>query len=579
MSVTNIDPQNVLPEMFLMDEIQTGSKSVLRNQLMDVNAVDNVQFTPGGTNQIRIKIVSPGDFLRGVESYLQFKLTLSGNQSTITNGMRLPLGGAHNLFSRVQVRTLGRGVILQEVDFYNEYQAIEHLFNIRKSFIEQFGPLYLEDTCTPNRSQTVKEGPWVVVPITSGAREIAEEHRAGLIVQYQIFGAVAIADCANFSVGGDVAIKANATGYTYYGCLAQLTPLDGQRLTVVIEWYGEAPNIAIAAGEANLYTWYARSNHGQLYTSQLPVNSGTLTGGNITADGGVSYNVVMQLALPICGMDIPLFVMKDGIEVLLDLNKATKAFTGLAVADYTIENVVYMCKFVTPHPQIQDSFQSMFESKKGLVYALPSVRVKQQLTQHNGGNISLFWNVGCRSVQRVLLKFTDSNIATLQGYDITMSHPVNISEYQAFVGSIQFPQRPVKLGYNGAEGWMQLLHSMGRMGTDDILASFKEYYTYPYANATTTRIGAVTRVDNNMLHAVRQANRFFIGIKFNRVDGYGRDLSGIDLSHVPLEIRLTVSGNTVYGLGALATGSLMPTLLAYYDAYWKLQKDQLAIYS
>ena len=569
MSVTNIDPLNVLPDMFSTEEITTGSKMVLRNQLMDVHAVDQVTYDPVNQNQIRIKIMSPGDFLRGAESYLQFDLTITGPNVATT----FPIGGAHNLFSRVQVRTLGRGVILQEVDYYNEVQAIEHLFNIKKSFVEQFGPLYLETSQTTPSVKSLPGSRWAALSIDA-ARLLVYYAARSLGSNVALTTSAVVADDFNFIIVGDeICIAMNDGSAYYYGLVYDMWGTEQGGVNMIrIAFYGrQAPAADFAAGTFSVYIRRAHTLRG----GQIPINAATLI-----PEANRKYNVLMQLALPIASMNFPLFLMKDGIELLLDLNKASSAFTSTVAASYTIANPKYMCKFVTPHPQIQDSFEAMFNSKKGLVYSLPSIRVKQQQVAHTAGSIPLYWQVGCRSAQHIIMKFTDSGLYTNTAYDVTMSHPMNIKEYQMFVGSLQFPQRPVSLGLDGAEGWMQLLHSFGLMGNEEIIGSFAEYYTEPLdADSFRTGFGGM-QLSATVADNIRQPLRFFIGTKFNRVDGYGRELTGIDLSHVPLETRLnTGDKNTSNGIGTLAGANMIATLIVYYDAYLKIQRDQLAVYS
>jgi hypothetical protein len=278
-------------------------------------------------------------------------------------------------------------------------------------------------------------------------------------------------------------------------------------------------------------------------------------------------------------LDIPLFLLKDGIELLMDLNSVTKAFiTSDGNLTYTISNVKYMCMMVTPHPDIQESYEAMWRSKKGLIYKTPSVRVKQQQQPHDASQHILQWHVGCRSAQRAVLKQSSSELYNYADYDHTAGHPLSLSEYQFFVGSLQYPHRAVTLDQCGQEAYMQLLQTFNRLGTSNIRMSLYHYFTPSRVSGTRIVPCQVTRY-NAGAGLLNEPSRFYIGVKFNRVDGYGSDLTGIDLSHVPLETRLTRSAASNDLLGANAGANAVFTLFVWYDQYLKISSEQIATLS
>lgn len=564
---TNLDLSNTVPDMFIMDDPQTASKSVLRKQLIEVNSVDRVTFDPDQQNQIRIKITSPSDFMIGNESYLKFDMVLkrTGGATLGAGFYGFPTGGAHNLFSRIQVRTLGRGTLIQEVDYYNEYQALEHFINMDADYVEQFGPLYGEMGARNYDCQNYNINKWITLSFaTSGLTFVA---KAGNKSAFSI----SITDNANvvsnLEPGAEMFIIDTAGGVTYQGVLQSLTYTSATACQFTVQFVG-------AVLEGNVTTAGFIQIRSKLQGSNTVLSTGgferwdSLQSDFSTATS-MSLNFNLQPFLTILQQNLPLFLFKDGIELILDLNSATRAFiTDLTDLTYEISDVRYMCMMVTPHPSIQESYEQMWKSNKGLVYRIPSIRVKRQTQPHNAANHTIQWHVGCRSAMAAIVKQTDTSLITKRAYDITASHGFNLDKYQFHVGSIMFPQREVEMGKRGEEAYRLLMQAFGKMdNTSKLMLNFNQFFS----NATgfSTYYGGTIITDSN---------RCYIGVDFSRVQGYGGNLTGIDLSHVPLEMRFTRSGDSS---GTISSGAaqLQFTLFVWYDAYLNMNSERIAILS
>lgn len=578
---TNIDLSNTIPDLFIMDDPQTGSKSVLRKQLIEVNSVDRIEFEPGGQNQIRIKITSPSDFLIGNESYLKFDLAVSGqSQNTINYYREFPIGGAHNLFSRIQVRTLGRGTVIQEVDYYNEYQAIEHLINMDKSYVEQFGPLYGEYSMESNLSRTgAVNAEWIKSSVATSTiaatRNVARVTHFTFTTQGHNTGIQSIVQ-----VGSRIVIY-DDTVY-YYGVVVGAG--DGV-MSVVFTGAPKTTEIALGAViwiQSDLRGGYFNQSR-NCYIPSTGLNDVTQNPQSTTVTEH-NFTFCMQPFLTVLQQNLPLFLFKDGIELILDLNKALHAFnTADTTLTYTISDVRYMCMMVTPHPSIQESYEQMWRSNKGLVYDIPSVRVKRQTQAHQSSVHTVQWHVGCRSAICAVVKQTDTLLVTKAGYDVTMSHGMNLEKYQFHVGSIMFPQREVELGYKGEEAFRLLMDAFNKLNAaGNIMLRFADYFQVYNASFS---IGFGYSYDSTAANLITDSCRTYVGVKFARVDGYGGSLSGIDLTNVPLEMRFTrgnsVSSNARLGNEVISSSSsnLQFTLFVWYNAYLNVNSERISILS
>lgn len=578
---TNIDLSNTIPDLFIMDDPQTGSKSVLRKQLIEVNSVDRIEFEPGGQNQIRIKITSPSDFLIGNESYLKFDLAVTGlTQNTVNYYHEFPIGGAHNLFSRIQVRTLGRGTVIQEVDYYNEYQAIEHLINMDKSYVEQFGPLYGESSMESNLSKLgAVNSEWIKVSVASSV--ITATRNVNRTTHFTFTTQTHNTGIQTFIAVGTRVVIYDDSVY-YYGVV---TGCGNGVMSITFTGPAKTTDIAISATlwiQSDLRGGYLNGSR----NSYIPATGLNDVTQNPQSTSVLSQNFTfcMQPFLTVLQQNLPLFLFKDGIELILDLNKAVHAFnTSDSSLTYTISDVRYMCMMVTPHPSIQESYEQMWRSNKGLVYDIPSVRVKRQTQAHQASVHTVQWHVGCRSAICAVVKQSDTLLVTKSGYDVTMSHGMNLEKYQFHVGSIMFPQREVELGYKGEEAFRLLMDAFNKLNAaGNIMLRFADYFQV-YSESYS--IGFGYQYDTTSANLITDSCRTYIGVKFARVDGYGGSLSGIDLTNVPLEMRFTrgnsVNSNARLGAEVIASSSssLQFTLFVWYNAYLNVNAERISILS
>lgn len=605
------DVPNILPDIFALDDPSTGAKSVLRKNLVEVPAQHKVDFNPTNQKNIRFKLTSPGDFLIGRESYLKFNLTLSGQVAA--SPIRFGLGGAHNLFRNIQIRTLGGGTLLQELDYYNMFQGLEHQFNMDKEYLRRYGPAYGDETLCEEKQVG---GSWSVSGKNDEAMYFTERNGTSgcQIIKFINVGDVTDADNVAIATADngratqrwfDTKYIAIRTGvfdvaqiyfyevvhyYTNTLANAALDELYNYAYVVVRPL---EPTVYVPEGTHNAATlrFYAYNEHGWqinagnraiqnvLPSSNIFKRSITETVTDVTVNQVQSINqtveICMQPFMSLLQHNIPLFLMKDGIELILELNSPLLAFvTDVTATTYTITDPKFMAMMLTPHASIQERYETMWRSEKGLIYRIPGVKVRKQTSAHGTAD-TLQFHCGVRSAMKAVLLQNTTDLESDPLFDATMGVPLRIKKYLWKVGGINFPNRDVNIVGTGGECYKQLLMAFDRYGETNLVHRFSDYYNQSSGLDFGKRLyfGAATKY-------TREGTRFYIAADFRRVNGYGDNLSGIDLSHVPLDLELECSEESKNGLGAgLHAGTKQYYLFVYHDAYLKINSQQVTILS
>lgn len=561
------DVPNILPDMFVFDDPSTGAKSVLRKTLMEVPAQHKIDFEPINQKNIRFKITSLGDLLIGRESYIKFDLTVSNQDAS--KALMFGLGGVHNLFRNIQVRTLSGGVLLQEVDWYNIYQGKVHQFNMDRDYLEMYGKMYGDTTMSTPKKGT---GDWICVGMNDKSVTTTEE--AGLIK-------VTLVDKTPWELMKTRFIGLSEvynTKITYYevvsiisATVAYLRPLSNVDKATLIN-------------DKSTTVWYNYYENGydvDGFTEMIQPTgnpfrrSVTLAAASSTAAVDKTVSYTFQPFLTLLSHNIPLFVLKDGIELILELDTVNKAFVHNqgSTFTYAISNPKFMATMVTPHLAIQEQIQTMWKSEKGLIWRIPSVRCRKVTTTHSSTSETLQFNVGTRSAMRAFLLMNDSSVEANSMFDITQGLQLATTGYQFKVGGITFPLREVNVTGNGHEAYRQLLMSMDRWGDTRIVHDFSKY-----SNQTSDQvIGHYTSLTGADKY-ITGPTRFYIGVDFRRVNGYGDNLSGIDISHAPLDLEITRSSSSSADVVGV-TGNPQYYLFVEYDAYLKINSQQVTVLS
>lgn len=549
--MSTIDFQNVIPENLMVPHPTSASKSILRRNLMEVPPNEGSN-TYNPLDIIRFDISSNSDFLEGPNSYLKFKLINASGANFLT-AVSLEEGGVHCLFRNIEVRSRQSGILLQRIESYNRWAALQSNLYHDRDEVERLGHAY-GDSVSP----LYHADPY-------GAQTIGTLTDANLAVDVNGVVTASAGVTRRVQVGDLVRIRSNA-----------LPEIEGYVSSIVSD-----TSFTIAGDDDNLAAT-ALVAHA---TNQLTIIS---SGGSVPArraafDSTSEYILTMKPLLSILQHTLPLPVMKGGLEIMFELevgNKALQAHTSFAVAadsanvlSYQIKDPRFMAMMVTPHPDIVKGYMSSWESG-GLQYAIPGVvyrRLSRQAAQSGDETVSI--SIGKRSVKRVYVTQSDSVLLDadavtarkLRGLSTYLR--AKVTKFQFKVGSHSFPNREVICDDYSREAFQQLMMTAGMKGPPRFTQSEWESFGVLPISATT---------------AARDSRKFIMSADLSRVSGSGSDLSGVDLSIVPLDLDFTrsVSHATAAAGGYVAlTGTPIMHVFAEHDAFLVISDTQVAVFN
>jgi hypothetical protein len=274
--------------------------------------------------------------------------------------------------------------------------------------------------------------------------------------------------------------------------------------------------------------------------------------------------------------------MKGGIEIRFELERGERAFHswGLDVEDisaslmnYTLTTPRFMAMMVQPHTDIIDEYVAQWKSSEGLLYSIPSVRTRRY-TGGNDSSVSIQQQVGVRSARKVYTiqqdnLIAESNEALGQSQQsISLCHRGNVTGWQYKVGSHEYPNREVKCDDESLECLEQLK-----------LVSGSQHFRFSPGDWYSPAAGTGARNQFKVLaDTVASDAKFWVmAADLSRDNGFDSNLTGVDLSIVPLD--LTITRDAVWRTQTAFTGSVIYWMFVEHDSFLKLQVDQLSVFN
>lgn len=623
----SVDFKNAVPGEFLIQRPVSTSKAILRKNLMEILPNEQTTYSPSTNTNIRFNISSNTDFLIGTESYFRFSLYRTEG-ATYDDAAALDVGGVHSLFRSIEVRALSSGILLQRYDHYNKYYALSSLISHSPEDVEYYGAPYGDSMSILKTENPYKSGAWKQVTGTfgkttagvcasvGGASRVRSEieigdmismegYSDGISLTYTTFdyddtggaserlvtltGGDAVnelevgdvlmihsttADLPNYQVVVSAVLTANT--FNILGLTADLAD------AAVVAVYTDNPGAQVshlaevtAITDDDTFTLnppgFSVLDRASAYV--LKKNLQTPARMRAVQTSGVANARILEFKplLAILQHNLPLFVMKGGIEITFELDNAQRCIqSGLDLEDstvdfdYTISTPRFMAMMSTPHGDVVDEYVRQWKSEMGLVYAIPSVRTRR-ITGTDTTNVNLQMNVGVRSARRAYTVIQDSLLSEGSGA-LSRSVPCqslflrsSISSFQMKVGSHEFPNRRVACDQFSTECLEQLKNvAKTRM----FRFSPKDWYS-----VNSIKVGADDSVNNESLH-------FIMGVDLSRDSGFDSNLTGVDLSIVPLDLDIERSATyTNDGLNGV------PVYITFveHDAFLKISIDQVAV--
>jgi hypothetical protein len=290
-----------------------------------------------------------------------------------------------------------------------------------------------------------------------------------------------------------------------------------------------------------------------LGASQAPLafyGAATSTTGNI--------DVEFRPDVSMFNLVLPLFLMKGGIEIRLQLDygaiaykcKTSLANLGSIQPLYQISNPRFMGTLITPHPDIVKEYVANWKGQ-GLIYSIPSVRTVRLSTIPTESTATLQFNVGVRSARQAYLIVTDTTLHENSSGITAVSNALStylrswICKYQAKVGSFLFPSREVTSINPVSPYWNESMMQLAQVsGSREFGFDPREFHAVNdvmvYENTTGSGVAVTggTAAAYNTVYKGLESTNFIMAFDFARDNGVDAALCGIDLSLVPLEVTL-----------------------------------------
>ena len=223
-------------------------------------------------------------------------------------------------------------------------------------------------------------------------------------------------------------------------------------------------------------------------------NVGGVVGGQLAGAGAagssVIYNVPLMSAILNNPKYFPLIFTNMGLDINLYLEDAINIgiYGAATVPDYEITDVRYHCHFVDVDRTFYDRMKSAMMASGGFLQ-LSGTTYRHYMDTHEGssGDHTLQISTRLKSLNALFVRpQKQATTNGLQKYAISAGASVGMKSYQFRIGSMVYPQEPVKVSSNGTlkdsigEAYSELRKCLGVLGT---------YDHNSYINADTFKLG------------------------------------------------------------------------------------------
>jgi len=609
--MSNIDIPNVVPSVFMIEDPTTTSKSILRKQELEFLPHQLGKFNYDTDRLMRFTLSSNTDVLIGPESFFRFKLNLI-NVDQDYAGISLEDGGVHNLFRSVEIRALSSGMLIQRYDHYNKYAALYTNLNDSKDYVRNLGAMYLDEL---NCDKTNNDYSWR--PLRGGLIQSSAADGTSETMTVQAFAVgtfapvtgmggnygMVFAKAAGFIKANNVRVGDvlfNPTANPIVLALGISIAANGSLVVhnVMVDKgivvLSGGTNGAVAAADAIVDGTLAPLI---FLNEQQCLDQGTMTASQVQGYQSVSpqdmwnYDGTSEIHFkPFCSIfqhNLPLFLFRGGIEIIFELEdpkialysrsrlasfKDTARVPAVAYTaspNYEIESARFMGSMVTPHPDIVTEYVNQWKTNRGLIYRIPSFEVRR-VSRVKSAEENLNMHFGVRSALRGFLLQLDASddTANYARRSNTSWLKMELKNYQFKVGSHEFPHRDIDV-------------------STDTFSVYKHLALANHANSAMQRLdyaafgghGFSQSNGQNLSGGLWEANKFILPVDFTRMQGYAENgLTGIDLSIVPLETKLTRTQVPVGSNNDPAT-FINYYMIIEYDAYLKVSSSQMNVLS
>lgn len=548
--MSNIHVPNIVPDIFLVDDPVSSSKSILSKQLLEYLPHENVTFDYSNNRIMRFNISSNTDVMIGPESYMTFNFKITQGAG---DNYKLDTGGCHALFRSIEVRALASGMLIQRYNYYNRNYAIVSNLTQTKGYVKTQGSQFLDEVS--DRDGQFKKLTFEV-SIVAG---VITSTVAGSFLPF-------LDENFLYVIQNDGRISAHS-----------VTVKNGNSITVAAIQGGGAL-VNFGPGYINAYMGpYTRTFNAPVGDDYLPVSKYAYV------EAGVKVSLSPMISL--LDHNIPMFLMKGGVELVFELEDPKVCLfdpNSTGNPEYSITTPRFYGMMVNPHPDIVAEYANQWRSDKGLMFRIPSFQARRK-TLDTSSNVNINLPFGVRSAMQGYMIQQDPAIANGNNKyrSLSLWQAGKLTRAQVKVGSNEFPHR--ELIETGLGSYFEMYKQTLMAAGQDEMIMYGELRLDPNKYCVSAQLNNVQGVNYN---SVNDSRGFVLGFDFARLKGRGDGLTGIDLSTVPLEISLErlddfespvlgdIDGNVLVSNRAQ---SPVVYFFVYHDAYLKISADQMSV--
>lgn len=455
-----------------------------------------------GSRELRFNISDTEHFMIGSESYFQCDLDVEIGGASLTAAsqrIRLETGGFHACIQQIEVRSNATGNTIQLCEYYNKWYTLQSRAQLK------------------NYDRPPPE--------------------SGDGIEFDSFGRGPLQAFTDADAGADIDA--------------------GEPLLV-------APLGSALDGE--VYTNETRKESFMPLMSMMPTSYFGYTSASTTIN--VSHKIRCKFLVSVLQSDLPLFVMKNGIQIIITLGPpgslfyvdGRNAYTTADTVNYKVANARYIVKLMEPSKEYINQYSAKFRSDAGLYVKIPSYRViRSAITNQNSPYFLLHPSV--RSIRRVSLGFfhTVNQLNTTHAQSQVYYHShipmkIGFKSWQWRIGATDYPTRPVVCqsegsynttydisGLNNAPMIYQMTSSFQNPQMQWLNYTSMAYKGFVASTVSNEEGGPLkwpVVLTNGIKPEYVTNDAMWIVQDFSRDNGPSSELTGVDVSVTPLELRM-----------------------------------------
>ena len=591
-----LDIATTVSDEYLLTRPVSSHHSVGERRTVKLPSTIRDTFTYSGNRLITFHVASNHHFLHP-DTRLAFDYQYTGNNVSASNllPVAFDVGGAQCLFKSIRVVLRGTGTEIPLLDDYNRMFALySNMFQTDQEVLTKAYP-YFDDLKDYPVMKTMKGGSPYLIDDTVFYTQLIEatggENFILMAADCDPANLVAVGDIIYFrisSIANNPTAPVVSVGEIYSAVILTTEGTERYKISESLQFCstnGEDIQIKLIAVVG---PGQGHPEHSMRALANRRTNVGS---GNSTT--AVTVHVEMPLMYSFLKHTIPLFLLRNGFDLHLELADPQEALMGAAcipnvsyVHDYAITNPELMMVISKPHRNVQDEYLQRMQSPNGLVYYIPGVDHWRYVSTNNQ-NDTIQLNLGRRSVRKMYFIFQSSSMergdSAITSINPSLSHTFRskIDKFQVELGGERYPHYEIDIqDINGDVYGMEAFNYLMECNRTDF---FNNEVKSPHdARASYRNTWPKTRrqvywEDDTQKYVTNESEFFCIGVNVSRDIHSNGVLTGVDLQGVTATIRIERSGTVGGGGAGEYPGNTVMHVFSCYDAMLSIGVDKATV--